>query len=654
MSGLSNGKDTATNLEDPILLTLPSANHLLVMTLMLHKVGDLKEALAPWVFQAKKEKSQTMSLPHFPPAKLIIFDCDGVLIDSEFLGCRVVSEALATIGCHIPVEEVVRRFTGISFVEMCRILRADYGVNPPAELENRIKNNVEAAFHTELKIIKGAANFVSSLGIPYCVASSSAPAKLRLGLAITGLLEAFEPNIFSATMVPQGKPAPDIFLHAAEKMGVAPCDAVVVEDSVAGVTAGVRAGMRVIGFVGGSHCGPDHAAMLEQAGAQLVVSDLAEMFSLLDLTPRVTNIQKSKPEPTLMSKTLKPVKVAVVGAGVWGANHALALTSYAPAELSVICDLDESRAKAAAERFGCGWSTNLDEVLASDVEVVTIATPDHLHRDPAVAALHAGKHVLIEKPIATTVSDAKAILAAEQKGGGMLMVDFHARWHPLFMGAKSYAESGKLGKSVMGYARLSDTIWVPTKMLGWGARSGPEWFLMPHMMDVVRWLIQEEPREVYAKGSRGVLKGRGIDCFDTIQSMITFENDAVFTLESSWILPESYSNVVDQRLTLYGTEGGLDLRNEPNLWVYTDKFHTPFSSETLTRYGKAWGFQYEPIRYFVDCVAARIRPEATGFDGLVVTAMIEATLMSIAEKRPVMMDEVLGDFGQLGIRKKFA
>jgi HAD superfamily hydrolase (TIGR01509 family) len=589
-----------------------------------------------------------------PPVELIIFDCDGVLIDSEILGCKVVSEVLSTIGCNIPIEEVVRRFTGISFAEMSRILSADYAVSTPPQLEFTIKKEVEAAFHTELKVIRGAADFVSKLNIPFCVASSSAPPKLRLGLEITGLLEKFEPNIFSASSVPRGKPAPDIFLYAAEKMGVQPSAAIVVEDSVAGVKAGVSAGMRVIGFVGGSHCGPDHREMLMNAGAEFIVSDLAEISSLIVFASPNPQKSHSKMEPASMSEAIKPVKVAVVGAGIWGANHALALSSYAPAELTVICDLDESRAKAAAERFGCGWSTNLDEVLASDVEVVTIATPDHLHRDPAVASLLAGKHVLIEKPIATTVSDAKAILDAEQKGGGMLMVDFHARWHPLFMGAKTYAESGSLGKPVMGYARLSDTIWVPTKMLGWGARSGPEWFLMPHSMDVVRWLIQSEPREVYAKGSRGVLKERGIDCYDTIQSMITFENGAVFTIESSWILPESYSNVVDQRLTLYGTEGGLDLRNEPNLWVYADKFHTPFSSEALTRYGKAWGFQYEPIRYFIDCVAEGKRPEATGYDGLVVTAMIEATLKSITESRPVMMDEILGNSAKPGHMKNFA
>jgi len=576
--------------------------------------------------------------------KLIIFDCDGVLIDSEDLGCKILASALQSAGCSISLEEVTRRFTGINFREMSRILRADYHFVIPAGFEEQVKERVEGAFRTVLRPIAGVRSLLEQLNTMVCVASSSTPRKLRLGLQVTRLLPLFHPNIFSTAMVPNGKPAPDIFLHAAQTMGVAPQDSVVVEDSVAGVTAGVRAGMRVIGFCGGSHCGPGHAELLTAAGADVVIFELTDILS--HLSPALRRPLNRTRETERMTTATRPVKTAIVGAGVWGANHALALQSHAAAELAVICDLDENRARAAAERFGCDWSTQLSDVLSSDVEAVTIATPDHLHREPAVAALLAGKSVLIEKPLATTVADARAILDAAETGGGILMVDFHARWHPLFMGAKSYAESGKLGKPVMGYARLSDTIWVPTKMLGWGARSGPEWFLMPHMTDIVRWLVDSEPREVYAKGSRGVLERHGIDCFDTIQAMFTFDNDAVFTLESSWILPESYSNVVDQRLTLYGTEGGLDLRNEPNLWVYTDRFHTPFSSEALTRYGKAWGFQYEPIKYFIDCVASGDTPEATGYDGLIVTGMIEATVKSIEEGRPVLIQEVLGGLAE--------
>src|SRR5262249_30848714 len=211
-------------------------------------------------------------------------------------------------------------------------------------------------------------------------------------------------------------------------------------------------------------------------------------------------------------------------------------------------------------------------VVASRAEAVTIATPDHVHLEPTLAMLRAGKHVLVEKPLATTVSDGLAMVHAAEMAGLKLMVDFHARWHPLFMGAKGYVERGELGAPVMAYARLSDTIYVPTEMLNWGGRSGPEWFLFPHTMDVVRWLFQREPVEVYAKGFRGVLEGRGIACWDAIQVLVEFEGRAFCTFETSWIVPNSYTNVVDNRLSIQGEKGGLELKNEPSLWAFTDRF----------------------------------------------------------------------------------
>jgi predicted dehydrogenase len=210
-------------------------------------------------------------------------------------------------------------------------------------------------------------------------------------------------------------------------------------------------------------------------------------------------------------------------------------------------------------------------------------------------------------------------------------------------------ERGELGAPVMAYARLSDTIYVPTEMLPWSGESGPEWFLFPHTMDIVRWLFGREPIEVYAKGYRGVLDGMGVRCWDAIQALVEFEGRAFCTFETSWIVPTSYTNVVDNRLSLYGEKGGLEIRNEPNLWAFTDRFHTPFSSESVTRYGKAWGFQYEPIRYFIDCLADGVTPEVTGRDGLMVTAMIEATLLSLAERRAVAIAEVL-ETGRRAVR----
>src|SRR5262245_34803881 len=103
--------------------------------------------------------------------------------------------------------------------------------------------------------------------------------------------------------------------------------------------------------------------------------------------------------------TQAPVRTAIIGAGIWGTNHALALTTHPRCTVSLICDRDEVRARRAGERFGCAWTTNPADVAASDVEAVTVATPDHQHRDPVVQMLLAGKHVLVEKPLATTVAD---------------------------------------------------------------------------------------------------------------------------------------------------------------------------------------------------------------------------------------------------------
>lgn len=338
---------------------------------------------------------------------------------------------------------------------------------------------------------------------------------------------------------------------------------------------------------------------------------------------------------------LANVKLGIVGAGIWGSTHALALSTHPRGTLALICDRDEGRARTLAERYGCAWTTSLEELAASDVDAVTIATPDHLHMAPALAMLRAGKHVLVEKPLATSVGEALAIVEAAERAEVKLMVDFHARWNPLFMGAKGYMERGELGAPVMAYARLNDTIHVPTKMLSWSGQSGPEWFLYPHTMDIVRWLFEREPVEVYARGSRGVLDARGIPCWDAIHALVGFAGGAFCTFETSWIVPNSYTNVVDNRLSLYGERGGLELKNEPALWAFTDRFHTPFSSHPLTRYGKAEGFQYESLRYFVDCVADDIAPEASGRDGLMVTAMIVATLTSLEERRPVTIAEVL-------------
>lgn len=334
------------------------------------------------------------------------------------------------------------------------------------------------------------------------------------------------------------------------------------------------------------------------------------------------------------------VRMAIIGAGIWGENHAIAFTDDPGVELVCVCDLQAEKAKALAEKYNCDYTTDMHEAVRGDVDAVSIATPDFAHTAPALAAIEAGKHVLVEKPFTTDVREGKAIIEAAERSGVKLMVDFHTRWNPRYLGAKGAVERGDLGAPLMGYSRLSDTIYVPTQMLSWSAASGPEWFLFPHTMDAVRWVLAEEPREIYARAQRGVLADRGIDAYDSIQALVTFEKSFI-TFETSWILPESFPSVVDSAFSLVGPGGSLQTPNDFPFALAGERYHVPFASHSVNRYGKPAGFQYESIKYFADCVARDVTPEPSGYDGLVATAMIIATLKSIEEGRPVQISEVL-------------
>ena len=209
--------------------------------------------------------------------RLIIFDCDGVLIDSELIACRADAECFAELGLPVTLDDIRERYVGISAKSMFADIEARYACRLPDDFADRIRARIEAAFEAELTAMPGIEEAIDALPGARCVASSSGPDRLRHALSLVGLRDRFEPHIFSATQVPNGKPAPDLFLFAARAMNVEPPASLVVEDSVAGVQAAVAAGMRVVGFTGGSHCGVEHAARLRAAGAADVFADMRQL-----------------------------------------------------------------------------------------------------------------------------------------------------------------------------------------------------------------------------------------------------------------------------------------------------------------------------------------------------------------------------------------
>jgi HAD superfamily hydrolase (TIGR01509 family) len=213
--------------------------------------------------------------------ELIIFDCDGVLVDSETIAARVHAEALARCGYATTVEEMLRRFTGIADRDMYRMIEEELGRPLPAGYDERAKLALMEAYGGSLNPVAGIHDALDAIGVPVCVASSSSPPTLRAALRAAGLYERFAPNIFSAAEVRSGKPAPDLFLLAAGRMGAAPRHCLVVEDSVAGVRAAIAAGMTVFGFTGAGHCGRGHADALAAAGARLVFDAMAQLPALV-------------------------------------------------------------------------------------------------------------------------------------------------------------------------------------------------------------------------------------------------------------------------------------------------------------------------------------------------------------------------------------
>ena len=211
---------------------------------------------------------------------LVIFDCDGVLIDSELLSVRADREILAECGIELSIEEILERYTGISFAAVVADLEARHG-RLPADFADRRRRRLWPLFDRELQAIPGVSAVIDALTCKSCVASSGRPDRLRYALSLVGLYDRFHPNIFSAVEVAHGKPAPDLFLHAAERMGVTPARCIVIEDSLPGVTAAVAAGMTVIGFVGASHCRPGDAARLAAQGAVEVIDDMALLPPIL-------------------------------------------------------------------------------------------------------------------------------------------------------------------------------------------------------------------------------------------------------------------------------------------------------------------------------------------------------------------------------------
>jgi HAD superfamily hydrolase (TIGR01509 family) len=214
--------------------------------------------------------------------QLIVFDFDGVLVDSEILSNRVLASVLSELGYPMTPAESHRRFTGLNVRAVREAVELDQGRPLSPEFEPMVRAQAHRRIETELAMVAGADTLLRGLSGPRCIASNSGPLWIDLALKSTGLDAFFLPqHRFSAAQVAKGKPAPDLFIHAAAAMGADPAACVVIEDSIHGVRGARTAGMRVLGFIGASHIEQGHDAILRDAGVEAVFDDLTRLPEIL-------------------------------------------------------------------------------------------------------------------------------------------------------------------------------------------------------------------------------------------------------------------------------------------------------------------------------------------------------------------------------------
>jgi predicted dehydrogenase len=273
-------------------------------------------------------------------------------------------------------------------------------------------------------------------------------------------------------------------------------------------------------------------------------------------------------------------------------------------------------------------------------DMVIVATPDFAHRDAAIAAAEAGKHLLVEKPLAMNLQDAWDIRDAVRRGGGACLVGFENRWNPHVVQAFQAIQSGALGMHVTSTATLSNSYHVPEQMLAWASKSSPAWFLMPHTVDLLLHLSGRQPVSVSAVASEGVLQARGIDTWDVVHALLSFDDGTTASLSSTWVLPEGTDAIVDFRFQFIGTDGMLSADPiHQGLDVVTDRRR---AQGTLGgRIGKAsTGAPVWMVQEFVASLN-RGEPIGPGVDqGVLVTEVICAIEQSFMQKMPIQLHDI--------------
>lgn len=265
------------------------------------------------------------------------------------------------------------------------------------------------------------------------------------------------------------------------------------------------------------------------------------------------------------------MRIGIVGTGLYGVTHLQAFAERnrrsADVEVAGFAEISPQRRAEIETRFAVkGYADHRSLIEKGKLDAVTVVTPDHLHYPVVMDCLEAGLPVLVEKPFATDVGQARQMAAKARERGLLVQVDFHKRFDPYHIDLKLRIQEGELGKIQYGYCWMEDVLRVGTNMIGqksWQDQGSPAWFLGIHMIDLTYWLMGlPRPLRVHATGFKGKLASLGIDIYDSVKAEVTYENGAVITYDSSVILPNSHESIVRQGVKMVGTEGFMEVNSQ--------------------------------------------------------------------------------------------
>lgn len=323
---------------------------------------------------------------------------------------------------------------------------------------------------------------------------------------------------------------------------------------------------------------------------------------------------------------MKSLGIGVIGLGAIGGKHVSVLKNLREANIVGVSDLNQELVNKTIAGTTIQGYTDYRQLLARpDLDAVIIATPDHLHKDITIEAAQAGKHILVEKPIATTVEDGEAMIEAAAKANVKLMVGFTLRFVPHYVQAREIIQSGKLGKIVSVYSRRMNVITQADRL---GGRIGVLHFLGIHDFDLLHWLLGVEPDQVYTAESTSVEKRhpQENETFNTFK----FKDGTLVCAHIGWNLTTAHPGGRDFKLTVIGDKGSLDIDlASQGLMMYSEsgsKF--PSTAPGLDVEDKA----------FIDCVLDDKPVPSTGEDGITALKMVLAAIESIEKDAPVKID----------------